>query len=494
MASDEAAKWRLRVKRRNDIFYELNKIGPIAALLGGSLLLYPNKLGVVKQLDSYQSWKQTLEESAMYNALNKQTAIYFSHLPYDEYSRVEEGVATLGRILALSVEDMADPLLLEACAHLKKWCVEQTVATKSADTALEYLKWTAKAAQAAFLQTAVPDLPGKHPGKFLGCIVPFIGPLSFVSNMLLGKTKRSLGLQLEEARSMAQYASMTRALPYPSSRQVKESIEKTINLISKPAPSLGQDTKALYKQGLSMIKQHTKPAIRLDTHVSLSASGCFENSRSEGGRGLYLVRLAKQACNVSLSVETVQHLSGRRDVFGYQPITPFNASVIIRHLTSLTTELKLGHFLYRDIDGIMEALSPSFDGKQVPIELGKILNLVASNDLLTYGSYSRTYESYHGMLLFDEKEELSEFIPSVTALPVRAEVSIEAGLKTRLVTGAVAAYVHFGQQLSHILRDYLGSDPFLRVGFDEADKLWEVLAQYRKDFIKKNQALSQSNA
>ena len=480
-----AAEWRLRVQKRNNIFAELNKIGSIPSLMCGSLLILPVE-GKVESLVSYSRWRETFEQSPMYNRLDIVRQKHFANMEYPVYSRLEDGINCLGRILALCCEEQDDPFWLEACSELKVWGVTTSLQYRSADQVLTYLKWAAKAAQAAFLNAAIPDLPAVRPGKFLGCVLPFAGPLKFISELILGRRDRSKGIALEEGRALAQFASLSRALPYPSSRQVRESVEDTHKLTQSAAPRIKQGTKLAYKASLRLVKNRigTNVSVPKDTHVSLAGSGSLESTRVDGGRGGDLVRLAKPVCNLKVTEEILSVMEGKRDVFGFIPISNLMAESIRRRKTlDPERDIRLGHFLYRMAADLQEIWETSDDTSRPPRELAKIFNLVCSADLLTWGYYTKPNKEFKGMLLFEE-EGLSEFIPTVNALPVRADVSIEAGMKTRLTTAASTAYVHFGQQIGHVLRTYLRHDPFLQVGFEEPDKLWSVLSQYRHQLFK----------
>lgn len=485
--NDEAAKWRLRCVARMNVFYELEKLGSVATLMCGGLLLLPDGNGKVLALENFSHWRETLEMSPMYQKIPVHYRGRFSKMKYEHYTRIEDGLAALGRCLCLAVSDLEDKTLIEYLALLKIWAVETCIKAGS-DEVLVYLKWVAKAAQAAFLAAGVPELPDTHPALFKGLILPFAGQLEFVSRLLLGLRDRKDGLILEEGRSLAQLASISRALPYPSEVQVRTSINEVQELITTPIEPVSADTMSRYKTGLRDIKSRCGDKITNQrTHVSLSASGALENSRSQGGRGDYLVKLAKRACNQRITPQLVDSIKGKVDVFQRTPLELFLAETIKSRFNDSTAASGgeepnwiLGPFLYGKGGEIDSLIEKAKDKMAVPSRLTDILNLVCSADLLKFGDYDLEYEVIHGMLLFQKGGPLPEFIPKTEAIPVRADVSIEAGMKTRLVTAAPGAYVHFGQQLGHLLREYLSTDPFLQVGFEEPDKLWEVLKTYRK--------------
>lgn len=482
--NDEAAKWRIRVTKRNEIFSELIKIGSCPALMCSSVLVLPRG-GHVDKLESFSHWRETLEQSPMFNTLDKHQQGRLRRLGFEPYSRLEDGLNCLGRVLCLACEEQSDRMMLESLAELKIWAMKLTLKERSADSALAYLKWVAKAAQACFLNTSIPELPAARPGKFLGQVLPFAGPLRFITDLILGRRDRAAGITLEEGRAIAQVASLGRALPYPSKDQVKASVKDVIELTKEAPSEIPSVVAERYKEGLRFIATRIKGKISTQTHCSLAASGSLESSRSAGGRGADLVRLAKPACNLILTEELINMIVDKRDVFGFVPMSLLMAHVVRDKMSQNPEKVpRLGHFLYRQAVDIEEIWENCDSTSKPPKELPKIFNLVCSDDLLSHGHYTGSYESIHGMLLFGAERKQIVFVPNCTHLPVKADVSVEAGMKTRLTTSAMTSYVHFGQQVGHVLRAYLRDDPFLQVGFEEPDKLWEVLKQYRKSVFK----------
>lgn len=483
--SNDAAQWRIRVNRRNNIYDQLSKLGKLPALMAGGLLL--GLIGTtVPRLESFHSWKETLENSILYNSLNTIEKGKLKRLEYNLYSRLEELLCSLGRVLTLAVEDLDEQELLESLYELKLWSVRTTLYYKSTDEVSKYFKWIAKSAQAAFLGSQVPELPNIHPGRYQGKVVPFTGQLDFISKILLGERSRKQGLKLEEARSVAQVSALSRSLPYPSETQVSEDVERVIDLTIESAPKVPIGVLNEYRTGLARIKARCgDKVISTKTHMSLSTSGCFENSNSNGGRGRYITRMAKRPCNLLITKEIMLLIEGTVDVFGRE-IWPKHLTPLIDNmmLSDPNFKPKLGMYLYHAGDRVQEIKDRNKEQDQVPEALADIINNVMSYDLLRVGDYyvSETVKApsirFNGLLCF--KKGITPFFkPGVKQLPVKADVSIEAGLKSRMTTSAMASYVHFGQQVGHLLRSYLRKDPFLQVGFEEPDKLWEVLKQYR---------------
>lgn len=93
------------------------------------------------------------------------------------------------------------------------------------------------------------------------------------------------------------------------------------------------------------------------------------------------------------------------------------------------------------------------------------------------GHYSEQPTMTLGIMSFGTRN--IKFRLNVESLPVRAGLSVEKGLKTRLTTSAMTAFSHLSQLPANYMRETLSQDPFLKTGLDEPDKLWQVLKAYK---------------
>jgi hypothetical protein len=202
-----------------------------------------------------------------------------------------------------------------------------------------------------------------------------------------------------------------------------------------------------------------------------------------------IVGEAKLASNVPVTEHVLESLCSRVDCFGKTLITPMVATVaysrIGKRTESQVRDPVLGDILYLEDVNAITHLSRVLKQEKpgVPIKLAEILSMTSSLLMLEYGEYDQPNKVEHNTLTFEhESAGKITFEPNVQALPVRAGLSLESGMKTRLTTAAPAAFVQIGQLIGNRLRDHLSHDPFLRVGFEEADKLWEVLKAYDKRY------------
>jgi hypothetical protein len=206
-----------------------------------------------------------------------------------------------------------------------------------------------------------------------------------------------------------------------------------------------------------------------------------------------MVSLARRCTDVKIGKIHLKDFEGKIDCFGKEVFAKDLSMWIADELpkspywSSRKREITLGDVMYLSLDTLMDdkrglGRNLTFE-KRVPPKLGEILTNVSTYDLLKYGGYNVPSTNIGSCLIFSpEHKGVIKFIPSVDSLPVRAGVSIEAGMKSRLTTAAPAAFNTIGQLVGHRLRNLFSHDPFIRIGFEEADKLWEVLKAYSKRY------------
>jgi hypothetical protein len=339
------------------------------------------------------------------------------------------------------------------------------------------VKWLGKVAQAIFLGAAwkEPPIPLIMDGEN---IAPFSGPLQFLSDFFhLGRRNRKF--TVAEARVCAQIANLPRALPYPSQDQVIKSVKESIKIFSTDKKCAPEAIRA-YRQGLTIERELLGNLESKKTHVSMVSTGALESSRKEGGRSKVLISFARKFTDLLLDFDEIKPLIDKVDQFGnriFRSETIEGAKELLKR-NPYNRVPTYGDLMYVKLEDLAIHFDLALKERYVPRELGHILNLSASTliiEVVTYVPEPR----FHGNVMFFEPGPLPRFVLT-NRLRVRAGLSIEAGLKTRLTTSASAAFAHLSQLPANLMRDYLGKDPFMKVGFQESEKLWEVLKQYRK--------------
>jgi hypothetical protein len=425
------------------------------------------------------------EESFMYRIHSYKTNRLVERLPTKEYQRAEEGFQCFMGVVILSIEDLNDSLILEDFFELKKW-IYRHMGSGSAqvDQILVYLKWLTKICQALMLKSELPDGESYFP-TIKGDKIPFrSGKFAFIKD-LFNQGGRNRPLTKAEAYCLAQIASGTRALPYPSKHLVSKQVEETCRLISTRV-ELSEDTKRSHRGGLRQIVERLHEPDDFQTHISLSGSACDELPRSEGGKAAWLVANAKKFCETEVTPIILTELQGTKDVFGHDLLPVATVPQIVAKATDPENllDIRVGDILYleeHEATKYLDSLDVS-ERDRLPHNLAKVLLLEASREVLKFGTYNKPIKPNRlGLPVFERVEGL-EFSPTVQEIPVTASLSIESSLKSRLVTAAPAGYTEIGQTINNFMRNYLSKDMFLKVGFEEPDKLWDVLKAYEKKF------------
>jgi hypothetical protein len=441
----------------------------------------------VLQLERHSSWRETLDNSPLIsNVNNVERAQIFGAKP-DNWFRVEGSIQSLGHCLCLAIRDLNDPDVLQSANALKISLIRQAFRTdQSCDLTCKYVKWIGKACQFVFLRAPVPQFEEFDPIlDDNGNLAPFTGNLSWISDIILSGSRRRTPLTMVQARCLAQMGNLPRAVPHPSKSQIRDDVRQTVEVFrSEYKP--GKPALDKYRTGISAIVDHLGQAVHTTAHVSLNTSAKLEASRSMGGGSLLLVGQTRKYTDVYLTQEILELLEDRFDQFGAYLVHPATAVLAKRYLgwdgvgkhqRVYTVNPTIGDILYvepHEIGKLWEITLNS--NRRVPIKLAQLLTLTSSKLILEIGSYNNEPEVIHGVLTF--KTRLNVF-KLEKPIRVRAGVSIESGLKCRLTTSGSAAFAHLSQLPANYMREYLSRDPFLKTGFLETDKFWEVLKAYK---------------
>lgn len=478
--NQQAAAWRKRTQRQTAIDNELTKLGSLALLCsGGMLVAWRNN--EVERVVRQSRWKPTMVESPLFDQLDRYGKAHILRAQYEPYVRLELAIQAFGQMICLSTTDLDDRELIKGFNEFKVWCVNQAFySDESLDNVILYMKWLAKAAQSVFLKSQVPEEPELRPPRRDGKILPFVGKLSFVSNFIQSGRRKEL-MSSTQARSLAQLANTNRALPYPSTRQIIQSVEDTVSAFTSEK-NVTKEALKVHRIGMNSIRNSLGDTAGKRTHSSLVNKGTVECSRANGGRSAFLVASARMSTDLHI-LEDMKVLTGRRDQFGNVLIDPTTWQLAMSLIASRDYKVRptLGDILYVPPEELEDQWEYSLNqGKRVPKYLAQILNNIASKLVLAIGTYDAPYHIICGLLTFDPKLQPIRF-KLEKIIPVKADISVESGLKTRLTTSQMAAVAHLAQLPSNTMRAYLSKDPFCRVGFEESEKLWEVLKQYRKE-------------
>ena len=474
-SGNKAAEWRLRVTRQRTIDDRLSSIGKLA-LLGGGSLLVTLQGNHVEKLQRTSNWRETLHGSPMWKQLNVVKRGQLTGAKYENYTRIESSIQSLAQMMCLAVKNVNDSELVKGFNEFKVACVKHAFASdRTTDEVIEHIKTLGKIAQACLLGTKIEPLTGCRfcPMDEQGSLLPFKGEFQLISE-IYNSGRRTGTLSYRQAFMLAQVGQLPRSLPYPSTDQVKASLKETFRIIQTQIVS-NPEALTSYRKGLQAVKTSIPRPKTDKSHVSLLGSGARENSRSQGGRAGYLVRCTRHYGNKILD-ESYRPLVGKRDQFAKVILKP-ETWAYLESIGFGNIMLPIANAMYLELHEAPQVLKDYREGRLVPKHLGDLINLTASMLIRELGEYSELPSFHNGIMYFNSASVkfICAEIPTV-----RADVSIESGLKARLTTSGMAAFAHLSQLPANFMRSWLSKDPFHRVGFEESDKLWEVLKTYRK--------------
>jgi len=468
-------EFELRLNRRNAIFDRFSKLSQFAALTQGGLLVgYDSQQGVAVRIGSTTNRETTFRSSLIVRGHGENLIRHYLSLEKVHYERNELAYQTFTSGILMCIEKPDTPELLGAAWSLKQWCFRVGHTIEGVDIVCRYTKFLNKLCQAIFLRA---ELPVREPCFPKEDKLFQVGPLKFISE-IAAKGGRIDALSKRQAFILVQMASMTRAGPYPSKEMIKTMVENTLRRVTEPKKIDDQAVKD-YRGGLAAIFNRLKlPEVR-EVHLSLSGSGSNELSGQEGGKGAYMAGLARDLAMQPILVKEIGAVVGLKDCFGEEVL---NIDVGRQALMSIINENKVvywGEVLYVPL---LVYLQNDLSNDNAPYGLAKILLLVASQDMKKFGHYKGTEIPNPLEVPLFRSVSYTCFVPDIEAIPVTCAVSIEASGKSRLVSSNPASYTTLGQPVNHFMREWLSKDPFCRIGFEDQEKLWELLNSYKKHF------------
>lgn len=465
--------WQLRVEKRRNIYDRLKGVGKLSLLgLTSMLTGYENRR--IDPLVEESNFRTVFKNSYMYRNNKRITNRNMLKLPTQEYKRAEEAFQSFMLSVCLAVKEQDDHPTLLQFNKLKLWVYSHS-ANGGVDQVCTYFKWLAKATQMLFLGRTVPEPESWFP-VIDGTFHPYLsGDFKFLGEFF---EKRFVDrrLSIAEAEIVVQLCNGVRSLPYPSHRQMQDSLNATFKVLTEPVVLKDEDLEK-YRLGLKQIRLRLGEANRRDSHISLTSSGCIESPQASGGKAAFLVKKAKDLLCKLWDPNTVKGIEGLKDHLGFVVFEPGISSfhkegIMLHDIAYLPLEKAEQHINAIDITK-----------ERVPFDYGKAMLLTTSRQLIDdgIGDYEGRLDNVYNIPLFHFK---TKFKMKVGSIPTRASLVQEKGMKTRMVTTTHASKAQIEQLFGHMVRDYLSRDPFHQLGFDEPDKLWSTLKAYKKNMQK----------
>lgn len=201
------------------------------------------------------------------------------------------------------------------------------------------------------------------------------------------------------------------------------------------------------------MKNHVRPEVydHHTGHISISNSGCYEFSRSEGGRRMFVLR--------SLSDWLKEKPDSSRRV-----ILPTGESVIMEEGVERFKTVKPPQFKKPE----------SLD--QVKVDTGILTEDFEFSERERVGFQLLAWSF---IKLLDEEYINEHGYPTGKPMPIKRDTVPEPGIKCRVVTKSMAAFVTYGQAFGHVMKELLQEDPTLRAGLSSGAQAFEWFKQLR---------------
>lgn len=466
----DVTSWILRVTHRRDVYERLKGTDSLTHLSLSSILCGMEKDGTIQNLEEDSRSRRVHESSYMNRVTTKYVLRRVRKAPTAVYQRVEEAYRSYMLTVCMAVKEGDYRKTVEPFNDLKIWCYKQIGTDASADRVTVYLKWLCKLCQTMLAGNQLDSGESWFPKFFEEKVpIPFDGELRFLRD-IYREGKMTRALTIREFDTLAQMGNGTRALPYASHAQAKESIQKTIDVIAT-SKRISESDREAYRQGLRMTKERLGK-VEFKTHVSLSNSGCLEFSRADGGKQAYLISQVK-LLNVPIA-ECKQYV-GKIDHLRSVLIDPVVYDYFLTKRPE-TSALQVFFLEQENMFSHLERVKEQGNGAP-PFDFGRCILLACSVSLRQHGSFNEI--DLNDRIPYFEPDVKPKFKYDGKPIPTKGSTVTEAAMKTRLITTTWAAKAQLEQSLNHVLRQWFSTDPFLRIGFEEPDKLYNLLRSYR---------------
>jgi len=483
--------------KRMAILNRLQGHGPLPLLAAGGILqgnyvlsTQNSVLNVPLYGDPLDPWS-VLDSSVIYSSLSAMQKRHIRKMPRRLYDRLTKAFRGFANTLCLSVKDQSDRETYLGVLDLKIWFIK--IALDNEDLAIGYLKKCADLCLALAFGTPkeldwshglYPNYPDrKDPLPF------FRGQLNWIRERakLFFSTEEELPqLTYNEYFILSQICVSKRALPFPSKKQVQDSVSSLYAELQqhKPIPREGIEA---YKYSINKLIPFLNEKASPNTHISVSSSASFEESRAEGGRGKYISKIMQRTFSYRIDRNKMYIYADKVDMFGKrvfypQPIDPYNI-----------TDFNFGNLIEREddyvypVDVFYKVIFNNYGadffvtGTRLGTYSGDIILASMASEMLRYGRFEPMPSIMDPFPLWKIGENPVFFLER--DIPSKASLSIESGLKARMVTCQPSWFTTLFQGLRHQIVEVLSKDQTLQIGLEENYKLWEFLKRIPKNTI-----------
>jgi hypothetical protein len=476
-------------------------MGAIALLASGGLLQgnYTFAYDGIKIAPVYPvpGTRTNLMEFEIYRSMADCSRAKLKRMEHVQWNMLKKTWSGFCQSLSLRINDLNDKDTFLGLYDMKCWFI--SLGSINPEAACKYIKFVCdlliQVGMGNTKELFESDIPDFYPGVCEGKINDPLG--RFFRGELSHIAKRAYRLynsrehylprpSYAEMCTICQIAVGKRASAHPSNKMIRSNIEDTITLL-KEKPWIDPTVLNAYASALSLVTLHTGENFGSDEHISFNSSSRYDYSRSNMG-SIAWAHKAMSKLTEWVEIESLEALSNVVDMFG-RPIVTKEALKLTKLYINYDcfgfAIFPLIFFLYwkpnlttnAEIDFIQveERICDSQNG-DIP-SIGDVLLALCAHDMTHDGCFTHPITTICGIPTFPEAPGYAMLRPS----PMRVSLSVESGLKLRLITASRTVWGVLSQPLRHACYKALRKDESLRIGFSENYKLWEFLKQNGKE-------------
>jgi hypothetical protein len=401
-------------------------------------------------------------------------------------------------MILIILKDLEDKVLYEDLLQLKAWYVN-AIADEQDSLGRNYLKAIKDRCfvlcfgvqqEEHKIEPRFPHRCGENTKDFLYF---FSGHLSWIRDRNI--LYENSGAQLprpafQQVQDLVQIAVGSRSDYYGNATEAQDAYEDVVDIVESAVP-VSEDSYRAYEEAIAITANRFK-SLQVGsssgfTHMSVSGSSTLGFPRSKWGRIGYHNK-AYGLLPDRVSLEDLRSLEGKFDYLGR---TILDSSI----LTALNCleEAKLledEDFSFRHLAYIRADIDPEsidFVSKcqafyrwywaqsltSPPESLGDLCLLSMTKDVLTDVSVTpASTEEFLGIPVFSQRD-LHYFLMST--LETKASIVTETSRKFRVSTVTKPWFTTITAIVCHVTRDVMSCDATLRMGFQEAHKVWKFI-------------------
>jgi len=467
-------------------------------LLQGNYIVIGNQVQAVPLYGTPRDPWDIYDASSLVSSLSGREKMYLRKIGPKHFDRLNKAFRGFGNTILLSVKNLNSIETYKGIYDLKVWFLK--VGLDNEDLAIGYLKKISDLCLALAFGTPkeidwthgiYPNYPDrKDPLPF------FRGELGWIREraQLFFKENNELPqLTFNEYFMLSQICVSKRSLPFPSEAQVQDAVSEVTALLQIPK-KVSKEAIDGYKYSLRRLKPFLSTKYNTRPHISVSSSACFENSRSDGGRGSYFASILAKPYEFKVPYDQRCDFWELTDFLGREVLAAPDPEVnwVMNDFANLDPfgNLPYGYVFDESNSSYAYELFFKPSVKLVGLERqvmgeskltensGDFILACMATEMLRYGHFDVDPVRLDPFPMWKKGTNPIYFLDR--NIPSKASLSIESGLKARMVTCQPAWFTELFQPMRHAIVEVLTNDKTLQIGLEENYKLWEFFKRIPK--------------